>query len=179
MRNESLLTHTPANPGPEHREHRDTGRLSSQLRSYYDKHLDPSDSPEPTDIDAFFEAIQEAEKIFNAKLRTGFLAALKEVETLGYPGVSDPKITIATKIRLVDGLDHKAAVQYDVVSDDGVGASAPLRLPEDCNGLGYQNLISIVFRLMSFRDGWMRVGKAAKTASEVADKAFYTRRRYI
>ena len=35
-------------------------------------------------------------------------------------------------------------------------------LPERYNGLGYQNLISMVFRLMSFRDGWMRVGKAGK-----------------
>src|SRR6185436_18885326 len=30
------------------------------------------------------------------------------------------------------------------------------------NGLGYQHLISIVFRLMAFRDSWMRVGKAGK-----------------
>ena len=35
-------------------------------------------------------------------------------------------------------------------------------MPEDCNGLGYQNLISMIFRLMSFRDAWMRVGKAGK-----------------
>jgi len=34
------------------------------------------------------------------------------------------------------------------------------RLPEDSNGLGYQNLVSMVFRLMSYRDDWMRVGKA-------------------
>ena len=39
-----------------------------------------------------------------------------------------------------------------------------MRLPEDSNGLGYQNLISMVFRLMSFRDAWMRVGKAKSKA---------------
>jgi predicted ATP-dependent endonuclease of OLD family len=38
-------------------------------------------------------------------------------------------------------------------------------LPEDYNGLGYQNLILIVFKLMSFRDAWMRVGKAGKALS--------------
>jgi hypothetical protein len=43
--------------------------------------------------------------------------------------------------------------------------AAELRLPEDYNGLGYQNLISMVFRLMSFRDGWMKVGKAGKRAA--------------
>lgn len=31
---------------------------------------------------------------------------------------------------------------------------------------GYQNLISMIFRLMSFRDAWMRVGKASKTTGE-------------
>jgi predicted ATP-dependent endonuclease of OLD family len=152
--------------------HRETRRLSTQLLSYYDKHLNPLESPEPSDLDAI-RAIQEAEKQFDIKLRIGFSSALKEVETLGYPGVTDPKLTIATKIRLTDGLDHQAAVQYDVVSDDGAGGSGPLRLPEDYSGLGYQNLISMVFRLMSFRDGWMQVGKAAKTASAETGPAFF------
>ena len=153
-------------------ERRERRRLSAQLRSYYDKHLDPLESPEPSDIDAL-RAIQDAEKLFDVKLRAGFSAALKEVESLGYPGVTDPKLTIATKIRLTDGLDHDAAVQYDVLPGNGTGSSGPLRLPEDYNGLGYQNLISIVFRLMSFRDGWMQVGKAAKTASAETSEAFF------
>ena len=40
---------------------------------------------------------------------------------------------------------------------------SPLRLPEESIGLGYQNLISMVFRLMRFRDAWMRVGKGSHT----------------
>jgi predicted ATP-dependent endonuclease of OLD family len=138
------------------------GRLSAQLRSYFDKHLNPLESPEPSDLGAL-RAIQEAEKLFDEKLRTGFSAALGQVENLGYPGVTDPKLTIATKVRLTDGLDHEAAVQYDVLPGSAPD-SGPSRLPEDRNGLGYQNLISMVFRLMGFRDGWMQVGKAAKTA---------------
>ncbi|NWK47554.1 ATP-dependent nuclease [Ralstonia pickettii] len=42
------------------------------------------------------------------------------------------------------------------------------RLPEESNGLGYQNLVSMVFALMSFRDKWMKVGKAGK--STIADE---------
>ena len=37
-----------------------------------------------------------------------------------------------------------------------------LKLPEKYNGLGYQNLISMVFDLMGFRDDWMREGKAKR-----------------
>jgi len=114
-----------------------------------------------------------AEKLFDVRLRDGFSAALKEVESLGYPGVTDPKLTIATRIRLTDGLDHDAAVQFDLLPDNTLGSSEPLRLPENHNGLGYQNLISIVFRLMSFRDEWMQVGKAAKTVPTDASKAFF------
>jgi predicted ATP-dependent endonuclease of OLD family len=145
--------------------HREARKLSGQLRSYYDTHLNPLvESLGPTDLDAL-EAIQSAEKIFNQKLRTSFTAALKELENLGYPGIKNPKLTIATKIGLTDGLDHDAAVQYEVLSDDGTARFGPLHLPENYNGLGYQNLILMVFRLMSFRDGWMKVGKAAKTSS--------------
>ena len=136
-------------------------QLSAQLRTYYAKHLDPFDNPDPSDLEAL-EAIEAAQKAFDERLEGGFKSALDEVQGLGYPGVTDPKITISTRLRPVEGLNHESAVQYevDVVTDDE-GTEA-LRLPEDCNGLGYQNLISMIFRLMSFRDAWMRVGKAGK-----------------
>jgi predicted ATP-dependent endonuclease of OLD family len=35
-----------------------------------------------------------------------------------------------------------------------------MSLSEKYNGLGYKNLISMVFTMMSFRDQWMRVSKA-------------------
>lgn len=153
----------------EHRDSHGTRRLSAQLRSYYDEHLDPQKSPAPSDLDAL-RAIQEAQTAFDAKLKTGFSAALKEVEELGYPGDTDPRLTIATKLRLTDGLNHDAAVQYDVVSP---GVSDILRLPENYNGLGYQNLICMVFRLMSFRDSWMQVGKVAKMESSESSDSYF------
>jgi predicted ATP-dependent endonuclease of OLD family len=84
---------------------------------------------------------------------------------LGYPGVTDPKLNISTRLRPVEGLNHDTAVQFVVPIHDG-GNAFDLFLPEDSNGLGYQNLISMVFRLMAFRDSWMRVGKAKHKASE-------------
>jgi predicted ATP-dependent endonuclease of OLD family len=138
-------------------------RLSDQLRAYYKKHLDPSDSPEPSDLGAL-QALEAAQDEFDLRLTQSFKAAFEEVEGIGYPGVTDPRPHVSTKLRAVDGLNHQAAVsfQVDVVQPDG-GVVPVLRLPEDNNGLGYQNLISMIFRLMSFRDAWMRVGKAAKS----------------
>lgn len=146
-------------------------KLSSQLRNYYTKHLDPSDSPDVSDIDAL-EAISAAQTSFDVKLRDAFQESLTELEGLGYPGVTDPKLTISTKIQPMDGLIHSSAVQFQVMDQDGDMVEAPLRLPEQYNGLGYQNLISMVFKLMSFRDGWMRVGKAGKKISTEEESSF-------
>jgi predicted ATP-dependent endonuclease of OLD family len=133
--------------------------LTVQLRQYFDKHLNPSESPELSDIEAL-EAIETANTAFDEKLKTSFKSAIGELEGLNYPGFSDPQITLTSKINVVDGLDHKTAVQFTVSREDN--ESIILALPEQYNGLGYQNLISMVFRLIRFRDEWMRVGKVRK-----------------
>lgn len=138
-------------------------KLSSQLRSYYTQHLDPYDKPEPKDLHAL-QALHDAEAAFEMRLNEGFSAALKELEFIGYPGVTDPKLTITTKMKPTDGLNHGSAVQYEVPTHLTSGTKRH-RLPEDSNGLGYQNLVSMVFGLMSFRDKWMRVGKSGNSIS--------------
>ena len=129
--------------------------LSTQLRRYFSKHLNPSDAPDASDIKAL-QAIEEARTIFNETLKSSFEPAIGELEGLNYPGFSDPRISVTSEIDPRDSLDHEAAVQFDLPGSDS------LSLPEKYNGLGYQNLISMVFKLIRFRDEWMRVGKAAK-----------------
>lgn len=142
-------------------------KLSHQLRAYYTKHLDLFDKPEPKDLEAL-QALHGAQNAFSKRLEACFKVALQELEDIGYPGVNDPKLTITTSIKPIDGLNHASAVQYEVpthLAGAGVAGFAH-RLPEDSNGLGYQNLVSIVFELMSFRDRWMKVGKASKSVEE-------------
>jgi predicted ATP-dependent endonuclease of OLD family len=139
-------------------------KLSAQFRQYYSRHLDPYENPDAQDLIAL-RAIEEAQQAFNLRLSDGFKSPLKEMQKLGYPGVTDPKLNISTRLRPVEGLNHDAAVQFVVPIHDGEQFSE-LYLPEDSNGLGYQNLISMVFRLMAFRDSWMRVGKAKHKASD-------------
>ena len=139
-------------------------RLSEQLRSYYAKHLDPAKGPDPMDLEAL-QAMEAAEDAFDLKLTESFSECFTEVAGLGYPGVSDPRPRVSTRLRAIDGLNHSAAVNFEVDAVSDAGAATPLLLlPEGSNGLGYQNLISMIFRLMSFRDAWMRVGKASKDA---------------
>ncbi|MBA3678010.1 MAG: AAA family ATPase [Sphingosinicella sp.] len=139
-------------------------KLSVQLRQYYTRHLDPYENPDAQDLLAL-KAIEDAQKAFNLRLSDGFKSPLKEMHKLGYPGVTDPKLNISTRLRPVEGLNHDTAVQFVVPMGDGEN-TVDLFLPEDSNGLGYQNLISMVFRLMAFRDSWMRVGKAKHKAAD-------------
>lgn len=130
-------------------------RLSDQLQAYYHQHLDPDKDPTQEDVSAL-GAFHTAQKTFDERLQHGFSGAIGELETFGYRGVAKPKLSISTRIKPTDGLNHPSAVQYDISGD-----STPIRLPEDYNGLGFQNLISMVFLLMRFRDDWMLVGKHA------------------
>jgi len=135
-------------------------QLSSQMRSYYDKHLDPEKTPSPADLE-ILEATETARGIFDKNLAAKFAPAISELEGLGYPGVSDPKLTITTKVTTSESLKHDSAVQYSLSKSDGT-----LKLPEKYNGLGYQNLISMVFDLMRYRDDWVREGKAKQTQDD-------------
>lgn len=135
-------------------------KLNIQLREYYSKHLNPIEHPELSDIEAL-QSIRNAQDTFDERLKNCFSQAIKEVEGLNYPGVTDPKLKISTKVEPIDGLNHDSAVQYELTNALSSISFEYLRLPESYNGLGYQNLISIAFKLMGFRDSWMKVGKAA------------------
>ncbi|NOY84916.1 MAG: AAA family ATPase [Nitrospirae bacterium] len=151
-----------SDPKTEDESHSGFESLSKQLRQYFTKHLNPSDSPDVSDINAL-QAIEEAKTIFDEKLKISFASAIGELEGLNYPGFSDPKISLTSKISAIDSLDHKTAVQFNVLPE--YDEWTDLLLPEKYNGLGYQNLISMVFKLIRFRDEWMRIGKAAKKQS--------------
>jgi predicted ATP-dependent endonuclease of OLD family len=140
-------------------------KIASQIQPYFRKHIDPETDPTSDDVKAL-EAMHDAETTFNARLKTGFANAIEELEKLGYPGgLNNPKLFIATQIKPVDGLNHPAAVQYDISGD-----TSGVKLPESYNGLGFQNLISMVFQLMRFRDDWMQVGKFKSQVVNSEDK---------
>ncbi|KKK65298.1 hypothetical protein LCGC14_2975540, partial [marine sediment metagenome] len=114
------------------------GSLTKQLISYFDKHLNPSDQPNEDDIEALI-AIDNATTEFDKKLKSSFTSAISELEGLGYPGFSDPQITLTSKVNPIDGLNHDSAVQFNVTNSDATSGQLPLSLPEKYNGLGYQN----------------------------------------
>lgn len=144
----------------ENPENSSSKNLSSQLRTYYDQFLNPSVEPTESDLDAL-ESINNAEKVFDENLRESFATSLSELEGLNYPGFGNPQIRLSTKVSTSDGLQHGSVVQYHLDKE--------LSLPEKYNGLGYQNLISIIFRLIRFRDEWMRKGRSLERDNEIME----------
>jgi predicted ATP-dependent endonuclease of OLD family len=139
------------------------GSLSTQLSEYYNRHLNPTDLPDEDDIKAL-SAINTAQDLFDERLALSFESALGEIKTLGYPGFSDPDIKLSSKVNPIEGLNHDAAVIFDV-QKQSFGNSV-FSLPEKYNGLGYKNLIHIVFNLITYRDRWQRIGKAQRRRTE-------------
>ncbi|MEN7341753.1 MAG: ATP-binding protein [Pseudomonadota bacterium] len=134
---------------------RNRSRLSDQIRSYYDEHLESAVELTEQDV-AALSAIQVAERAFDERLKTGFEHALGELAELGVPGVNNPTISFNTQLNAAEGLKHNTAIQYGLPGVGGEDAEN-LHLPETYAGLGYQNLISMVFRLMRFRQDWMSI----------------------
>lgn len=141
-------------------------RLTEQLRAYYNRHLDPGDSPDLSDLEAL-TAIQAAQSAFDSRLTSSFAPALIELAGLGYPNHSDPAIRVETRLSPTDGMNHEAAVLFELDSVAGAPGAPLMRLPETSNGLGYQNLISMIFQLMAFRDDWLKKYKNTEEQTDV------------
>lgn len=136
-------------------------KLSRQLSKYYNTHLNIDDVPTEQDLDAI-TGMHEAKAIQNTVLEDQFKDVTAELETLGYPGVDNPKISFDTEFDAMEAFQSDTAIQYTVSNEGG----QLVTLPEAYNGLGYQNLIYMFFKLKRFRDGWMKAGKARPKVDE-------------
>lgn len=139
-------------------------RLNKLLREYYERILNPEDFPEPDDLKVLGQQ-QRLEKVFTKRLNEQFEAPFEELKTMGYPGIGgNPTVEIAAEISGVDALQKSSSVRYrfDTKEEEF--------LPESYLGLGYQNLIYLTFRLLEFRDKWMRVGKSASLGEDSVEQ---------
>lgn len=138
-------------------------RLNKLLREYYERVLNPEDFPEDGDLDVLGQQ-QRLEEEFTERLNKQFKDPFDELREMGYPGVGgNPTVEIAAKISGPDALQKTSSVRYRLGQDEDEF------LPESYLGLGYQNLIYLTFRLLEFRDKWMRVGKTV-ASSENAEQ---------
>lgn len=122
------------------------GLFSSQLLKFARQHLNVAPTGHGNRED-LVEAIAKAQAELDDSIYKALQPAMEDVEILGYPGLHDPQqIHFRTRIQTADLLAHGTAVQYRL--DKGALDES---LPEHSIGLGYQNLQSLSFMLVSFR----------------------------
>ena len=139
-------------------------RLNKLLREYYDRILNAEDFPEVQDLEVLGQQ-QTLENEFTIRLNAQFEAPFKELEDMGYPGIGgNPTVEIAAKISGTDALQKASSIQYRFDKEEEEF------IPESYLGLGYQNLIYLTFRLLEFRDKWMRIGKSAYSGGNVEEQ---------
>jgi len=139
-------------------------RLNKLLRNYYERILNPEDYPEADDLKVLGQQ-QNLENDFTKRLNDQFEAPFGELKSMGYPGIGgNPTVEIYAQISGTDALQKSSSVRYRFDKKDEEF------LPESYLGLGYQNLIYLTFRLLEFRDKWMRVGKSGSSGDNVEEQ---------
>lgn len=122
------------------------GMFSNQLIKFARQHLNVTSTGHGHRAD-LIKAVAEAQKDLDTKIHEAIADSVEEVKALGYPGLHDPQeIRFRTRIQTADLLDHGTAVQYSMQKD-----SLTELLPEYSIGLGYQNLQSLSYQLVSFK----------------------------
>jgi hypothetical protein len=135
------------------------GLFSNQLLQFAKRHLAVAgvtarQHPELAAV------IGKAQGELDNEIRTAMDQTIEDVKILGYPGLNDPQsIHFRTRIETGSLLDHSTAVQYGL---DGEGSEE--LLPEHAIGLGYQNLQSLSYQLVSFREERLRTEEASPAA---------------
>ncbi len=132
------------------------GLFSNQLLKFARQHLNVAVTGHSQRAD-LIRAVSGAQTDLDQKIHNAVAPSVAEVKELGYPGLHDPQeIRFRTRINTADLLDHRTAVQYSMKG--GTGADM---LPEFSIGLGYQNLQSLSYQLVSFKTARMNPEKGS------------------
>lgn len=127
------------------------GLFSNQLLKYARQHLNIATTGQGNQPE-LAKAIAMAQRDLDDRIKAALSPSIDDVKKLGYPGLHDPQeISFRTRIQTGDLLDHSTAVQYRL--DD---THENMFLPEYSIGLGYQNLQSLSYQLVSFRESRLR-----------------------
>ncbi len=130
------------------------GMFSNQLLKFARQHFNIASTGHGYRAD-LIKAVAEAQRDLDKKIHDALAESVEEVKLLGYPGLNDPQeIRFRTRIQTADLLDHGTAVQYSMDP-----ASLDELLPEYSIGLGYQNLQSLSYQLVSFKTARLKPEK--------------------
>jgi predicted ATP-dependent endonuclease of OLD family len=117
--------------------------LSRRLSRFYERNL-----AQRPDDHAALKALFDSEESLNKHLMDVFKPTLDRIAKLGYPGLHNPRLEIASGLNPTTVMSQDAKVHYVL------GEDMPLRLPDSYNGLGLKNLIYMVVEILDIQEKW-------------------------
>lgn len=126
--------------------------LSRVLSRFYDRNLE-----QKGDDLATLRALSDSEVSLNKHLERVFEPTLKSLSTLGYPGLTNPRLMIRSALdpgQIMSSRDG-TRVHYALGPDDG--ELNPPTLPDRYSGLGFKNLIFMVVELLDLHAQWLAI----------------------
>lgn len=117
--------------------------LSRRLSRFYERNL-----AQKPDDHAALKALFDSEESLNKHLMDVFKPTLERIAKLGYPGMHNPRLEIASGLNPATVMNQDAKVHYVL------GEDMPLRLPDSYNGLGLKNLIYMVVEILDIQEKW-------------------------
>ncbi|NOT78918.1 MAG: ATP-dependent endonuclease [Bacteriovoracaceae bacterium] len=118
--------------------------LSKRFNRFYSRNLQKKDE----DIEAI-KTLANSEAELTKHFTKVFDATLKSINTLGYPGFSDPQLMIKAVLNTESIMSQNANLYYSI---DGAASE----LPDKYNGLGFKNLIFMILELLDFHSKWIQ-----------------------
>ena len=119
-------------------------RLSTLFANYYKEFK--FDFATDHSVWKSMQANVEAEQLLKGNLGRAIEPLEEQLEEFGYPGFGSPKIEAAPVIDIMDTMNRDSSILFRT----GTNTEDSNSLPEQNNGLGYQNLISIYLQMMYF-----------------------------
>ncbi|MFK9095173.1 AAA family ATPase [Bacillus salipaludis] len=132
-----------------------TRKLSKLFSSYYSDYLNPINQYSEKDF-TILNAVTHSKKVFKQHLEESIKPIQTKMGDLGYPGFGSPSITVRPQINLSDSIKGEASLLLNT-HKDGINDEQYF-LPEQNNGLGYQNLIAMFFKLNIFKQERLAFG---------------------
>lgn len=130
-------------------------KLSQLFSNYYSEYLNPINKYSEKDY-TILNAVTKSKEEFKQHLDESIKPIQKKMGDLGYPGFGSPSITVRPQISLSDAIKGEASLLLNT-HKDGENDERYF-LPEHNNGLGYQNLIAMFFKLNIFKQERLAFG---------------------
>ena len=122
--------------------------LSRHLSRYYKRNLEQHTADQNA-----MAALASTEQHFDEHLNMVFAGVFAQLETLGYPGLSNPKLLIKST------LDPSTIMNSGSGTRVHYGLDGKVSLPDKYNGLGFKNLIYMVVELLDLDAKWKSIEK--------------------